>query len=200
MLHTLHFKLWRCVHQSRQRLLNRVLVCLQLGSHFLTWWILTTGQCDSHWRFPAVFRWRSPSTSWKSEQWTPIQNTRWCAYVFFFFFTAVRIFTAVWSIIFDKLSCPCTGCHRHRQDHLLAETTDPGPAGSHGQPHQLRPLPSLQQLHLCVSISEHTCLRRRNYALCCCVCVCLFVCVCVCVHACMRACVHAEEWRQVGRR
>ena len=85
MLHTLHFKLWRCVHQSRQRLLNRVLVCLQLGSHFLTWWILTTGQCDSHWRFPAVFRWRSPSTSWKSEQWTPIQNTRWCAYVFFFF-------------------------------------------------------------------------------------------------------------------
>ncbi len=29
------------------------------------------------WCFSDVFRWRSPSTSWKSEQWTPIQNTRW---------------------------------------------------------------------------------------------------------------------------
>lgn len=93
------------------------------------------------------------------------------------FFFSLLLGSSLCSIIFNKLSCPCTGCHRHRQDHLLAETTDPGPAGSHGQPHQLRPLPSLQQLHLRVSISEHPCLRWRNYALCCCVCVWLRACV-----------------------
>lgn len=58
--------------------------------------------------------------------------------------------------------CVYTGRHRHRQDHLLAATADPGPAGSHGWPHQLRPLTSLQQLHLCVSFSEHPRLEQSN--------------------------------------
>lgn len=47
---------------------------------------------------------------------------------------------------------PPAGCHRHGQDHLLAAAADAGAAGSHGQPHQLRPVSSLQQLHLRVSI------------------------------------------------
>lgn len=55
--------------------------------------------------------------------------------------------------------CLCTvvsiaGRHRYRQDHLLIAPADTGPVGSHGRPHQLRSLSSLQQLHLCVSISE----------------------------------------------
>lgn len=99
----------------------------------------------------------------------------------FSWFPAAWTFIAVWSIAFKKLSRPYTGCHWYRQDHLLAEATDPGPTGSHGQPHQLRPLPSLQQLHLCVSISEHSCLEQRSKSFCFCV---------VC----------AEERRQVGRR
>lgn len=49
------------------------------------------------------------------------------------------------------MSCPCTGCHWYRQDYLLTEATDPGPAWSCGQPYQLRPFQSLQQLNLCVS-------------------------------------------------
>lgn len=48
---------------------------------------------------------------------------------------------------------PPAGCHRHGQDHLLAAAADAGAAGSHGQPHQLRPVSSLQQLHLRVSIN-----------------------------------------------
>lgn len=47
---------------------------------------------------------------------------------------------------------PPAGCHRHGQDHLLSAAADAGSAGSHGQPHQLRPVSSLQQLHLRVSI------------------------------------------------
>lgn len=43
------------------------------------------------------------------------------------------------------------GRHRHGQDHLLVPVADPGPAGSHGRPHQLRALSGLQQLHLRVS-------------------------------------------------
>lgn len=43
------------------------------------------------------------------------------------------------------------GHHRHGQDHLLVPVADPGPAGSHGRPHQLRALARLQQLHLRVS-------------------------------------------------
>lgn len=46
------------------------------------------------------------------------------------------------------------GYHRYRQDYLHAETADAGAAGPHGRPHQLRPRPSLQQLHLCVSITD----------------------------------------------
>lgn len=48
----------------------------------------------------------------------------------------------------------CAGRHRHRQDHLLTPTADSGPAGPHGRPHQLRALSRLQQLHLCVSVSQ----------------------------------------------
>lgn len=82
-----------------------------------------------------------------------------------------------------KNSCLyATGCHRHRQDHLLSEAADPGPAGSRGQPHQLRPLPSLQQLHLRVSIPEHRSPRAAERA---------FLVFCF---------VRAEERRQVGRR
>lgn len=47
---------------------------------------------------------------------------------------------------------PPTGCHRHRQDYVLAETADAGAAGSCGQPYQLRSLPGLPQLYLCVSL------------------------------------------------
>lgn len=57
---------------------------------------------------------------------------------------------------------PSAGCHRYRQDHLFAEATDTGAAGSHGQPHQLRPLSGLQQLHLCVSTSEQPRLEQPN--------------------------------------
>lgn len=61
-----------------------------------------------------------------------------------------------------EVSCPHTGCYRHRQDHLLAATADTGPAGSHGQPHQLRPVSSLQQLHLRVSITERSHPKHGN--------------------------------------
>lgn len=47
---------------------------------------------------------------------------------------------------------PPAGRHRHGQDHLLSAAADTGSAGSHGQPHQLRPVSSLQQLHLRVSM------------------------------------------------
>lgn len=79
--------------------------------------------------------------------------------------TAFLLFHSSIKYCIEKLPCPYTGCYRYRQDYILAETTVPGPAGSHGQPHQLRPLPSLQQLHLRVSISEHPRLERRDKSL-----------------------------------
>lgn len=60
------------------------------------------------------------------------------------FVLALCSVSAVYIVTVENLSCPfTTGCHRYRQDYLLTETADPGPAGSHGQPHKLRPLPSV---------------------------------------------------------
>lgn len=60
------------------------------------------------------------------------------------------------------------GRHGHGQDHLLVPTADSGPAGPHGRPHQLRALSYLQQLHLCVSVSQQpgarqTCARLADW-------------------------------------
>lgn len=55
------------------------------------------------------------------------------------------------SSLTGSAAAPPAGGDRHGQDHLLAPAADAGPAGPHGGPHQLRPLPRLQQLHLRVS-------------------------------------------------